>query len=231
MKAFYALVIVLFSFAAPAQTLETSIAAYDLDCLGETTRQSTTPARMIAIELLCAAMFDEADVAIVRPNPPNNDKLTADDTIEQDAMPPQIVATQPTIEKLDAANINEADGVAITDPNDVEEVPAGAIQPSNENSAANDKPSVDDTIEQGTMPAQVVATQPTIEQLGETMLNDADDVAITGRNDAEEVPLGAIQRSNENSTLNDKPSVDEGVADADIELMLRKNPAKLGLDG
>ena len=143
MKALYALVFVLFSFAAPAQTLETSIAAYlldDLDCLGETSRQSTTPTQMIAIELLCAAMFDEVDVAIARPDAPNNDKLTADDTIEQ-KMPAQIVATQPTSEKLD-----EADDVAITGRNHAEDVPVGAIRPSNENSTVKNSTGTDDKL-------------------------------------------------------------------------------------
>ena len=73
MKALYTLVFVLFSFAAPAQTLETSIAAYhldDLDCSGETTQQSAVSA--------------------------------------------QIIATEPTIETLGEAKVNQADGVVIT---------------------------------------------------------------------------------------------------------------------
>jgi hypothetical protein len=52
---------------------------------------------------------------------------------------------------------------------------------------------VDDPIEQSTMPAQIIATEPTIEKPGEAMRNAAD-VAITGPNDAEDVPVGAIQR-------------------------------------
>jgi hypothetical protein len=158
-KALYALVFVLFSFAAPAQTLETWIAAYyldDLDCFGETTQQSTMPPQIIGIELLCAAM------------------------------------------------LNDADGVAITGSNGPEDVPVGAIQPSDENeiaaysSRSDDLPTVDDTSEQSPMPTQIIATEPTIETLGEAKLNEADDVAITGPNDAEEVPVGAIQPSGEN---------------------------------
>jgi hypothetical protein len=83
-----ALVFVLFSFAAPAQTLETWIAAYyfdDLDCSGKTTQQSTVSTQMIAIELLCATL-DEVNVAIARPYAPSDDKLTVDDTIEPGAV-------------------------------------------------------------------------------------------------------------------------------------------------
>ena len=88
MKALYALVFVLFSFAASAQTLETWIAAYhldELDCFGETTQQSTMPPQIIGIELHCAAI------------------------------------------------LNDADGIATTGSNGAEDVPVGAIQPSNEN--------------------------------------------------------------------------------------------------
>jgi hypothetical protein len=98
LKALYALVFVLFSFAAPAQTLETSIAAYyldDLDCFGETTQRSTMPA--------------------------------------------QIIATEPTIATPGEAMLDAAD-VAITGPSDAEGVRVGAIQPSDENSTVNPRP-------------------------------------------------------------------------------------------
>jgi len=130
LKAIYALMCVLFSFAAPAQTLDASMmAAYYLDdCFGEITEQSTMPA--------------------------------------------QIIATEPAIEKLGEAMLNEADDVVITGPNDAK-VPVGAIRPSDENSTvkystgSDGKLMVDDTIEQSTMPAQIVATDPTIEKVGE----------------------------------------------------------------
>ena len=50
--------------AAPTQTLENWITAYhldELDCLGETTQQSTMPPQIIGIELLCAAILDDAN--------------------------------------------------------------------------------------------------------------------------------------------------------------------------
>jgi hypothetical protein len=157
----YALVFVLFSFAASAQTLETWIAAYhldELDCFGETTQQSTMPPQIIGIELLCAVILDD----------PN--------------------------------------GVATTGSNDTENVPVGAIQPSYDNSTEkyltgrDDDLTVDDTIEQGATSAQTIATEPTVEKPGDAKLNEADDVAFTGPNDAVEVPVGAIQPSDERST-------------------------------
>jgi hypothetical protein len=110
-KALYALVFVLFSFAASAQTLETWIAAYhldELDCFGETTQQSTMPPQIIGIELLCAVILDDANgvattgsngtenvpVGAIQPSYHNStekyltgrdDDLTVDDTIEQGA--------------------------------------------------------------------------------------------------------------------------------------------------
>ena len=65
----------------------------------------------------------------------------------------QIIATEPTVETLGEAKLSEADDVAITGPNDAEDVPVGAIQPSAENltaaysSRSDDQPTVDDTIE------------------------------------------------------------------------------------
>ena len=250
MKALYALVFVLFSFAAPAQTLETWIAAYyldELDCFGETTQQSTMPPQIIGIELLCAAILDDANgvattgsngaedvpVGAIQPSYGNStekyltgrdDDLTVDDTIEQGATSAQIIATEPTIEKLGDGKLNEADDVAITGHNGAEDVPVGAIQPSYDNSTVkystggDDTLTVDDTIEQGAIPTQIIATEPTTETLGEAKLNEADDVAITGHNGAEDVSIGAIQPSDENSTAayssrsDDQPMADNTIA-------------------
>jgi hypothetical protein len=195
LKALYALVFVLFSFAAPAQTLETWIAAYyfdDLDCSGKTTQQSTVSTQMIAIELLCATL-DEVNVAIARPHAPSDDKLTVDDTIEPGAVPAQIIAVEPTIEKLGEATLNR-DDVAITGPNDAEDIVVGAIQPNAENatvkysSGSDGKLMVDYPIKQTAMPSQIIATEPTVEKPGEARRSDADDLLITGPNDAKDVP-------------------------------------------
>ena len=240
MKALYALVFVLFSFAAPAQTLETWIAAYhldELDCFGETTQQSTMPPQIIGIELLCAAILNDADdvattgsdgaedvpVGAIQPSYGNStekyltgrdDDLAVDDPIEQGATSAQIIATEPTTEKLGDAELNEANDVAFTGPNDAEDVPVGAIQPSDEHSAAkystgrDDTLTVDDTIEQGVTSAQLIATEPTIEALGEATLNEADDVGITGHG-AKDNSVGAIQPSDEN---NDQLKADNTIA-------------------
>jgi hypothetical protein len=42
------------------------------------------------------------------------------------------------------------------------------------------------------MPAEIVATEPTIEKVGGAF-DEADGVAITGHDDAADVPVGAIQ--------------------------------------
>jgi hypothetical protein len=175
-KALYALVFVVFSFAAPAQTLEASIAAYyldDFDCLGETTRRSTMQPQIIAIEQICAALLDEGNVELAGANTPSDKKLTEDDTIEPSSMPPQSIAPEPTNGKLGDTMLNEADDVAITGPNDAEDIPVGAIQPIYDYSTEkyltgrDDHLTVDDTSEPGAMPAQIIATEPTSEKLGE----------------------------------------------------------------
>jgi acid stress chaperone HdeB len=59
---------------------------------------------------------------------------------------------------------------------------------------------VADTSEHGATPTQIIATKPTIETLGEAKLNEADDVATTGPNGAEDVPVGAIEASENDTT-------------------------------
>jgi hypothetical protein len=76
---------------------------------------------------------------------------------------------------------------------------------------------VGDTIEQSTMPTQIVATTPTIETLGEAKVNEADEVAIIGRNGAEDNPVGLSQPVDENSIVayssrsDDQPTVDDTI--------------------
>ena len=237
MKALYTLVFVLFSFAAPAQTFEASIAAYhldDLDCSGETPQQSAVSAQIIgtepAIETPGEAKLNEADdVATTGPNAaeipvgavqPDENAIAAyssrseqltDDTSGQSAMPPQTIATVPALEKLGEAKPTEANGAATTELNDAEDVPVGAIQPSDESSTArhstlsDDTLAVDGTSEQSAMPAQIIATVPAFEKLGETKSTEtkpteANGVATTEPSDADDAPVGAIQPSDERST-------------------------------
>ena len=225
MKALYALVFVLFSFAANAQTLETWIAAYyleDVDCFGEMNQQGTMPSQIIGIKQFCAAMLSDADgmaitmpskdeedipVGAVQPSEQNStvklsagsdDELAMGDTIEQSATSTQTAVTKPRIETLSVAKPDEADGAAITGPTDAEDIPVGAIQPSEENlTRSNDELAVGDTSKQSTMSARIVATKPTFEY-GEAKIIEADDVSITGSNYSKDVEVGTIEARDRN---------------------------------
>jgi hypothetical protein len=124
LRALYALLVVLFSFAGPAQALDSLMAvAYLDDCFGEITEPSIAPAQILASEAAVEKVgefVDEVDeVAITGPNDtvhvpvgaikPGDEMptveysslvLPVDDTIEQSTMLPQIVATEPMIEKF-----------------------------------------------------------------------------------------------------------------------------------
>jgi hypothetical protein len=226
LKVLYAFAFVLSALAAPAQTLDAAMpAAYDLDdYFGELTEPSTVPAQAVATEPTTerrGEAVDEADgVAITEPGDAadapvkaiqpgdeaptveyssrRDDELTVENTTEPSTMPAQAVATEPTIEKSGEA-VDDADDVVITGPGDAANAPIGAIEPGDEipimesSSERDVRPTVED-IEPSTMPAQPVGTEPTIEKLGEAV-DEADDVAITGPNDAADGPVGAIQPS------------------------------------
>ena len=73
LRALYALLVVLFSFAVPAQALDSSMAlAYLDDCFGEITEPSIAPAQILASEAAVEKVgefVDEVDeVAITGPN-------------------------------------------------------------------------------------------------------------------------------------------------------------------
>jgi hypothetical protein len=173
-KALYALVFVLFSFAATAQPLETWIPPYyleDVDCFGEMNQQGTMPSQIIGMDQFCAVM------------------------------------------------LSDADGVAITTPSkDEEDIPVGAVQPSQQNStvkfsaASDDELAMDDTIEQSAMPTQIAVSKPTIETLSEAKPDEADGAAITGHVDAEDIPVGAVQPSQQNSTVKFSAASDDELA-------------------
>jgi hypothetical protein len=119
---------------------------------------------------------------------------------------------------LGEAKLSEADDVAVTKPNLADDASVGSIQPSDEGPDGKilDRErhtlTVDNTTEQGAVPTQL-ASKPTIEKYSE--VDEADDVAITGPNSAEDVPVGAIQpidgysiaayssRSDDQSTVDD----------------------------
>jgi hypothetical protein len=124
-------------------------------------------------------------------------------TTERSMIPAQMVA--PTIEKRGEA-VDETHSVTIAGPKDAANVPVRAIQPSDETrtveyaTGKGTKPAVDDINEQSTIPAQIVATEPAIEKLGEAV-DDAHGVTISGPKDAANFPVRANQPSDENSTV------------------------------
>ncbi len=118
-----------------------------------------------------------------------------EENTEQNTISAQIIATQPTTENL--GEIVEEGDVAITGPNDAEGVPVGAIL-RNKEAQSSSQNRLTAIIEQNTMPAQTVPTQPTLETFDE-VVEEVNGVAIT--NDAEDVPVWAIVRNNETETL------------------------------
>jgi hypothetical protein len=83
--------------------------------------------------------------AAVKHSALRDDKPTVDDTSGQNAMPAQIIATEPAIEKPGEAKPTEAkpteakptetDGVATAAVKDAEDAPVEAMQPNDENAA------------------------------------------------------------------------------------------------
>jgi hypothetical protein len=67
---------------------------------------------------------------------------------------------------------------------------SGAIQASD--LTGRDDKHGDDTVEQDATPKQIIATQPTVDMFGEAKLDEADDVAMTGPNGSDDVPVGAF---------------------------------------
>jgi len=138
-----------------------------------------------------------------------------EENTEQNTISAQIIATQPTTENL--GEIVEEGDVAITGPNDAEGVPVGAIL-RNKEAQSSSQNRLTAIIEQNTMPAQTVPTQPTLETFDE-VVEEVNGVAIT--NDAEDVPVWAIVSNNETETL----SQDKAAADATTEQ--NKIPAQI----
>jgi hypothetical protein len=212
-KALYALGFVLFSFAAPAQTLETAIAGYHPgDCSGATTQQSAVSVQIIATE---PTSEKPGEVKSTEAKPTEAAGVAT--TEPDDAKEASVAAVQPSETKPGEAKPTEADGVATTEPNDAKDTPVQAIQPSDENATVkhsalrDDKPTVDDTSGQNAMPAQIIATEPAIEKPGEAKPTEAkpteakptetDGVATAAVKDAEDAPVEAMQPNDENAAV------------------------------
>jgi hypothetical protein len=230
-KALYAVVFALSSLGTPAQALDASTAYCVDDFFGG------IPVQIVATEPTIEKLgeaIDEAHtiteskdaanvpVGAIEPSDEtrsveyatgNGDRPTVDAATEQSTIPAQIVATEPTIEMLGEA-VDEARGVTSAGSKDAANVPVGAIEPSDETrsveyaTGSGDKPKVDAATEQSTIPAQIVATEPTIEMLGE-VVEGADGVDITGPNGAADVRVGATLPNDKTQTWREsKPMVD-----------------------
>jgi hypothetical protein len=135
--------------------------------------------------------------------------LCADDYFEDTSGQCRIIAThqitlESILEKYGVIITRDTDDeVAIFSPSDPEDVPVGSIEPRNEGptveySILTDDKTVDGTIEQCTVPAQIVATESTLEK--DENIFDAEEVAMTGPN-AAHTAAGAIRPADENRTV------------------------------
>jgi hypothetical protein len=220
MKALYILMFGLFSFAVHAQTSDNSIPPYyvdDVDCSGAMGQQGLMPSQIIGIEQFCAAMLsDEDGVANGKPSKhaedipvgaaASNGEPAMDDAIEQSATSTQIAVTKPTIETSSEATPDAADGAVITGPKGAEVIPVGAA-------ASNGEPAMDDAIEQSATSTQMAVTKPRIETSSEARPDAVDGAAIIGRRNAEDIPVGPVQPSEQNSSIKDSTAGDELAVD------------------
>jgi hypothetical protein len=220
-KYLYILVFGLFSFAAPAQTLETWIPTHylaEIDCVGEMNQQGTKPSQIIGMEQFCAAMLNDADGAAItdtqdaedipvgslQPTKENStvkyltgsdDELVANDTTERSATFTQIIVIKPTIQTLSEAK-RDADGVPITEPEDAEGVLVSAVQPNEKNSTVKYSTASDDELSIDDI-AEPGATSPRIIgskptiEYRDAKVSEVDDVMSTGPNHSENVQVGA----------------------------------------
>jgi hypothetical protein len=125
----------------------------------------------------------------------SDDELAVDDTTEQSATYTQIIVTKPTIQTLSEAKRDGAADVAITEPEDAEDILVRAVQPSEKNSTvkysttSDDELSLDDTTGPGATSPRIIS-KPTIEYR-DAKVSEVDDVMTTGPNHSENVQVGA----------------------------------------
>ena len=166
MKLLCAIAFVLIPFAAPAQSLDSSLLA-----------------------ALCADDYFE-------------DSAGQCSTIHADK-----ITIESILEKYGVIIVRDTDDeVAVLRPSDPDDVPVSSIRPRNEGAAvddsilADDEPTGDATIVESATSTQVMATEATLERHDET-IREADEVAITGPNGARHVADSAIERGEENRTV------------------------------
>jgi hypothetical protein len=176
---------------------------FDLDdYFGELTELGTLPAPIIATEPTVGNSDDAAhgtDSQSSDEAPPVQYTLAAENTAAPSTVPAQIIP-EPSLDRVGNAS-DKADTVAIAEEADA---PVGAIQPSAAKAIVqspiwwDDKLIFEDT-EPSTMPAQIVAPEPTIEKFGEAS-DKTDSVANAGASDAADVRDGPFRHRDETAT-------------------------------
>jgi hypothetical protein len=133
---------------------------------------------------------------------------------QQGTIPSQIMG----MEQFCAAMLSDADGVAITDPENAQDISVGSVRPNEENSPVkyssrgDDKLAVDGTIEQSTMPTQTIVTKLTIEVLSEAKPDEADATTTSDPEDAKGISVEAVKPSGENSRVKYSAGKDDELA-------------------
>jgi len=204
MKALCAIVFVLSSFSIPVQAQNCSETIIE-----PATMSAPTIAQIVGTEPTVEAadhvmIAKETSVEAIEPSDATQiveratrSELT-DEAIAPSTMPAQIVVTEPTVEEL-----SPADHVMIVDPNAAKETSVEAIEPSDATQIverATRSELTDDASKPSTMPAQTVATEPALEQPSE-----ADHARTIGATETKEVPLEALQVSDEAQIANTQP--------------------------
>jgi hypothetical protein len=138
--------------------------------------------------------------------------LCADDYFEDSAgqcstIHAHEITIESILEKYGVIIIRDTDDeIAIFHPSDPDDVPVSSIRPRNEGAAVDysiltdDESTGDATIVESAASTQIMATEATLERHDET-IREADEVAITGPNGAKNVADGAIERGDENRTV------------------------------
>ena len=203
MKALCAIVFALSSFTITAQAQNCSGTTPQI-VVTELTVEELSPAGLVMI--VGPNATKETPVEAIEPSDEvaeqatRSDSKLTDETIEPSTTPAQIVVTEPTVEEL-----SPTDHVMIVGPNAAKETSVEAIEPSDatqivERAARNDSKLTDEAIAPSTKPAQIVVTEPALEQPSE-----ADRVRTIGATETKDVPLEALQVSDEARIANTRP--------------------------
>jgi hypothetical protein len=204
-KALCALIFVLSSLSIPAQAQNASMkqAPNVNDCC----EPSTMAALIVATEPTAEEPSEKDPVTIIGSNEAEDVAVGAtqrsdetriaersirsdaaggltDEAIDPSTMSAQTVATERMVLEL-----SQADHVMIIGPNEAKDVAVEALQPSDkiaEHSTRSDGELTDEATKPSTMPAQILATEATVEEFSQ-----ADQVVIIGPNEAKDISVEA----------------------------------------